>query len=153
MKGVSQVTSLIILTVITLVLAGTAYTLSFNIFNAYNPVGRPNLSPQSGSCDLNVIINDVCFNDDNIQITATKTGTQTMTSNSYIVLEGSLFTAVIPFTPPHKVIDSNFVMEVDYRPNVLGTVQKIIIKPLMESPTGDIMCDESVFEVETQKQC
>ncbi|MBU0530638.1 MAG: hypothetical protein KKC05_03100 [Nanoarchaeota archaeon] len=154
MRASSHVTAILALTMITIAIGGTASVLLFNTFEAYSQDVKLS-QPVTIPCDLEMEIIGVCFTEDVIRITMTNLKNKRITTNSQLIIEGSLFTAIVPFNPPHiELKDQDFItLEINYKPGVLGTVKRISVEPKIETSKGDISCDPAVHIIEEQKMC
>ncbi|MFH1978292.1 MAG: hypothetical protein ABIJ92_03125 [Candidatus Aenigmatarchaeota archaeon] len=158
-KGMTPTVSILLLTIITVSIGSTAYVLIINTFDSVsgNVEKEPFLSPPAEfpECeDINIEITNVCHTTDKLQIEITNPNAD-ITSNSQIVIEGSLYTAIIPFTPPELDLEpgESIILEVDYEPSVLGSLQRVAISPIIRTDNGDTECPPSVYVVEEEIIC
>jgi len=157
MRGVTHVTAILSLAIITVLLAGTAYVLLSNTFGAYADNIGPQLSfptTPPESCGLDINIDDVCFAEGLMRVSLINLQDSGLTTNSQIAVEGNLFIAIIPFTPPQLELNEDvIVVEIDYKPSVIGDVQRVYLNPKIQTEQGEKSCDAVVYIVEEERQC
>lgn len=153
MRGITSTMAILSLLVITVTLAGTSYILLSNTFNFYSDNVK-HLSPTIPvSCNADIRIDDVCFTNDKIRVTISNLKNSKITTNSQIIVEGNFFIALIPFNPPNVDLGDTIVVEIDYKPNVLGNIQRVSIEPKIETENGETVCNTVGYLIEERKQC
>lgn len=153
MAGVTHTISLVILIFIVIALGSVAFLFFNQMFKIYEQ--QVLLSPiiETNEClGVDIRITNACYGDNFISTTIENTGMRTITSDSQVIMKGSLSEVSVPFTPPDFTLkwDEKKTILLPYSKS-LGEMEKLTVIPKIEASYGSIFCSDKSVEMTGEK--